>query len=512
MIERLAARPWLVVAMLGGYYALNILIRTLVLPDSLEQDEAEQVLLSQWFALGYNAQPPFYTWMQRAVFALTGVNIFALALMKNLALFAIMVLAYLSARLLTRDPVAALAGLFGMFTIPQLFYESQRDLTHSVAVSLAAMLLFYAVLRALIRPGLGAYLLAGLAGAIGFLSKYNFALIAFGLATALLADREGRRRLADPRVLAGLALAILLVLPHGLWLLDNLDLATERTFRKIVGGDETGPFSQIAASSGELLFAILGFVGMTLAVFALACLGVVGPRSFFAHANRFTRLIEHAWLGGLMIPLALIVLVGADTFRDRWFMPLFLMLPVYLALRIDLATRGQQTVTIVRRLAIVALAVMVAVPAALVGRLVSDPWTADYARINIPFQAFIAAVSESEGQKGRSFSRILVGDTVLGGNIVLFDPDITVDPLVPGYRDETDDWLNRDLPGPDTPVLLAWRSDGSANPPMPPILLDWLAGHGQTARVEQHVLDLPWQYGRDGDLYSFGYAIVYRAP
>ena len=65
-----------------SYFMLQVLIR-LATTNIAVLDESEQIMLTQYFSLGYNEQPPLYTWLQMGVFKLTGTSIFGLSLLKN---------------------------------------------------------------------------------------------------------------------------------------------------------------------------------------------------------------------------------------------------------------------------------------------------------------------------------------------------------------------------------------------------------------------------------------------
>src|SRR5690242_12332793 len=73
-------------ALLAGYFLLQTLCRVLV-SNSAEWDESEQLLWAQGWAWGYGSDPPLYTWFQIVAFRLLGVNILGLAALKNLFLF-----------------------------------------------------------------------------------------------------------------------------------------------------------------------------------------------------------------------------------------------------------------------------------------------------------------------------------------------------------------------------------------------------------------------------------------
>jgi len=58
-------------AALAVYFLLQLLVRVTV-AGGVEKDEAEQLLWTQTLAWGYGPQPPLYSWLQWAVFRLTG--------------------------------------------------------------------------------------------------------------------------------------------------------------------------------------------------------------------------------------------------------------------------------------------------------------------------------------------------------------------------------------------------------------------------------------------------------
>src|SRR3546814_12242187 len=83
----------------------------------------------------------------------------------------------------------------GLITVPQIGFEAQRDLTHTVAVIFAACFFLYSVVRTVEKPTAFAYLLTGVAVGIGLTAKYNFALLPAAALIALLLDADMRRRI-----------------------------------------------------------------------------------------------------------------------------------------------------------------------------------------------------------------------------------------------------------------------------------------------------------------------------
>ena len=137
MIDRLARTDGAVYLLLAAYFTVNILLRLLA-PASLELDEGQQLFFAQWLSPGYDSQPPFYNWLQYGVVQLLGSSVLAIALLKNLMLFLSYLLFGLTAHLVIRDRTLAVIATLALITIPQVGYEAQRDLTHTVAVLFSA--------------------------------------------------------------------------------------------------------------------------------------------------------------------------------------------------------------------------------------------------------------------------------------------------------------------------------------------------------------------------------------
>ncbi len=132
--------------LLGCYFSLHILLRVLI-SDSLDYDEAEQALLGQWLLAGYTEQPPLYTWIQHALFALFGKNVFAVSLLKNSLLFLTYVFVFLTSREILKDTRTAILATCSLLLIPQIGWESQRDMTHTTLVVCAAAASLWQALR-----------------------------------------------------------------------------------------------------------------------------------------------------------------------------------------------------------------------------------------------------------------------------------------------------------------------------------------------------------------------------
>src|SRR4051812_364573 len=96
---------------LAIYFGLHVLTRAL-LSNNLQLDEAEQLILTQDWRLGYGSQPPLYNWIQKALFGVCGMNVVALSLLKNTLLCCAYLFTFLAAReILNGAKLAALAAV-----------------------------------------------------------------------------------------------------------------------------------------------------------------------------------------------------------------------------------------------------------------------------------------------------------------------------------------------------------------------------------------------------------------
>jgi 4-amino-4-deoxy-L-arabinose transferase-like glycosyltransferase len=156
-------------------------------------DAAEQLLWTQTLRLGYGLQPPLYTWLQWAVFAVSGVNVTALVLTKEILIGLTVLTTYLVAKHISGgDPRIAGLALCSFLFIPQFSYESHRDLTHSVLACTLAAAEIYLLLKLVEGRRLLHYALFGAVAGLGLIAKYNYGLYLLALCLAALSLPDTR--------------------------------------------------------------------------------------------------------------------------------------------------------------------------------------------------------------------------------------------------------------------------------------------------------------------------------
>jgi 4-amino-4-deoxy-L-arabinose transferase-like glycosyltransferase len=434
-------------AAVAVYLALHVAIRLLA-PDSVEHDEAEQLLLAQSLALGYGPHPPLYTWLQHGAFQLLGVGVPALSTLKHLCLFAVYAATLAAARRVLADPGLAALATGALWLLPQLGWEAHRDLTHSVLATALAAATLWAFLGLVARPRIAGYLGLGVLLGLGTLSKYNFVLFAAAGAAAALSLPAFRGVLRDRRLALTLAVALALAGPHLGWLAAHPDTLADEAAGKLGLGLRSG--AGVLGGLWELASATLRLVGPAVLI-VLACVpGALRPRAEET-GPPYRRLIERL-LGLVLAALAAgVVLLGVTEMKARWMLPLLSLVPLALVLRVAAAAPPPGRRRLLAAIVVGAALLSVTLRAAEVGL---GPWLGRPSRLHVPVAALVAQL-RAAGFRGGS---IVADDKGLAGNLRLHFPTSRVlTPLLPAVA----------LPvRPDGPgqCLVAWRPRPALEP------------------------------------------------
>jgi hypothetical protein len=311
-----------------AYFLAYVLVR-IVTPGALDRDEAEIVYLTQELRLGYGTQPPLYAWLQWLVFAVFGIDRFALVILKALALAAAYVAMYHAGRpLVGRN--AALAAAASLALFPQIGWETLRIQTHSVLLVTLACATLACYVALLKKPDLPRYVLLGLLCGLGLQTKYNFGVFLAGIACASLLVPEHRRQVWNRKLWISALLALLLLLPHGVWMATHPDAAFAGTVEKMQAGVGRASYPErVFGGLASELSAAFSFTALPLLAYAAVCRPWRREAVFQrrAAASRFF-LVMYAAFALMLAALALSGQVG--TVKERWMIPLLFSLPLAL--------------------------------------------------------------------------------------------------------------------------------------------------------------------------------------
>lgn len=400
------------VLLVAAYMAAHVWLRVASSP-TLDLDEAEQVVLSQCIRPGYGTQAPLFTWMQTCLIRVFGPTVFPLALLKSLLLAAIFAAAYGIAGHLFPEPRRAPAAA-SLFLLPYLVYQSLRDSSHSIILTLASALSLWMILRLAVRRDTAGYVGLGLCVAAGCLSKYNFALFLIPAAVATLAVPGFRGIAFDPRILIAAAIALALCAPHALWLSGHFDAATAESIEKLKAKDLSA-----LRSLAKLAECLVRFSAVALAACTIAF-----PRIWLAasadNPNPPSRWFAWFLGSGLAGLGTMMVATGATDLSERWLLPLLFCLPIALYLRAEEPSSAAE-----RRFAWCIGIAAVAAPIALAAHIAFGPALGHPIRKSIDFSPIRAA--RDIGPPPRT---ILAQNLFLGGNLKRLYPRASVH--VPG--------------------------------------------------------------------------------
>ncbi|MGZ5834317.1 MAG: glycosyltransferase family 39 protein [Telluria sp.] len=310
---------------LAVYFLIQILIRVWQ-GGAVEMDEAEQIFYAQHFQLGYENQPPLYTWLQMAVFGVVGVSHLGLAIAKNVFMFVLYASVYQVARQLV-GKLGAAAVSASLIMIVTLGWEAQIDRTHSIlatAVAAASLWAYYALLASPTRTRRAAL---GVLFGLGMLSKYNFLLLALGVGGASLLVPEHRRVVWTRDAWITPAVGLLVVLPHALWFAGQVHIATAETLRKMHEGGSPATYqANVLQGLKHFGLSILSFITPLWVPLAFAWRGRKPDSPRFESPDvRF-----FAWMIACGFGVIVALVLGGQLvhIQSRWLQPLLFCFPL----------------------------------------------------------------------------------------------------------------------------------------------------------------------------------------
>ena len=455
--------PW--VLLICGYFLFQALYRRL-LGGGLLIDEAQMLLWSRELAWGYGPQPPLYSWLQFAAFAVVPDQLLALALLKNALLAATYLSVYALFRTSRPRHVAGIAALC-LFLVPQISWDSQRSMTHSVLVTaLAALTMLVFWTRTL--PGTrGGWLLFGAMIGLGGLAKVNFLLVPLAMLIAAGSMPELRGRLRVPGIVLAAAVAAAIWVGPLWWAWTNPDRAFASTIRLQLAGEDDPRWRAALEGSWEFVAAVVACLALGFVILALLRRLRGAPAAPGARFDTLDRLVLRTVLAGLALAFVGVLVSGATHVRDIWLLPL-----LYLAVPLA-AVQVQQRVTsagvrILRR-TIAGLAILVTVSLA-VHILYGDPGHPPLSRY--PVRQMAADLEAAFP----GANRIVADPEWLAGNLIYRRPDLAVVSAVdPGPPPDAAEsvvlvWWERRPRGPEATtgrLAAAWRQPVEVGPARP---------------------------------------------
>lgn len=406
----------LAVAFILFYFAFQAILVTVV-SNGAGLDDAEQLANISYLDWGYGgSQPPLYTWITSLTASVLGTSMLTLQIVKFGFLASLFVSVYGGMRLLGFSKLVASAAMMGLFLIPQIGWESQRALTHSVASTSGcawAFLIFAWHMRARNFLSAAAF---GIAMAAAVLGKFNASLFILMLVITALSIPDYRKVLFSKLSLIIIAAFAACVTPTGLWMLAHKSSVIARSEKLQIGASGNLFIDRL---HGVLSFAEAAFLFSILILAVAGVISLIHSRKRTASVKPYTDgeiFLRRLLVVGMLIVLAGVLLAGVSNIKDRWLQPVLFLTPAVIASLFAQYRRNSRALV---DFAIVSTVVAVIVPAVLAYYLTYGSGNPPYGQLN--YRGLYEDIN-----KDGSFKTILTDNAQIAGNFRLFDPSIEV--------------------------------------------------------------------------------------
>src|SRR6476469_626754 len=218
VLTRIAAAPAQAFAALLFLHAAVWTALPTLLYANLPLDLIEALTYGREWQLGYDKLPPLPWWLVEIAYRLVGHD-FAYYLLAQVAVVAGLWLVWLMARPIAGPP-GALAAVLIVDGLHYLNYTAAK-FNHDVVQLPFWALAGFAFHRALRGGWIGHWLLLGLATGMAFWAKYFVLVLAAPLAVFIVFDDRARKVLATPDPYIAVAVALVTMTPHIVWLVQN---------------------------------------------------------------------------------------------------------------------------------------------------------------------------------------------------------------------------------------------------------------------------------------------------
>ena len=362
----------------AAYFLFNAVTQYLVSPTA-DLDQAEQLILSQTWQLGYGAQPPLYTYIAKLLFYITQPSLISLYLIKVIILtcFALSLLKII--QILNGSKIQIVIVFFSIALIPQFIWESQRDLTHSVLASLMAALTLVIITLLKDKKNWLLYALLGITTAGGLLSKYNYIVFLAALFFTVLVSNDYKHIIFNKYILLSIIINLLILSPHIYWVINHLDILSEST-EKLKAGSQS-PLQGIT----KMLIAGLAFLSPLVLVMWL----IIKPRlkklQEFNSAQQFFIVLT---ILTLITMLIFIFTTHTTQIKDRWFQPILFFFILVPALFYNKFTFIKYYIS---SAVVLALLVSIILP----GRTLFASYTNHTSRPNMPYPTLLLEIQKN---------------------------------------------------------------------------------------------------------------------
>ncbi|MFQ0812977.1 glycosyl transferase [Brucella anthropi] len=434
------------------YFAFQAVLVAMV-SNGAGLDDAEQLANIGYLDWGYGgSQPPLYTWITNLAASVLGTSMLTLQIVKFSMLASLFLSVYGAMRLLGFSRIVASAGMLGLFLIPQIGWESQRALTHSVAGTAGCGWAFLAFAWHMRKRSPVSAAALGMAMAAAILGKFNASFFLIMLIVTGLLIPEYRRILLSKLSLVTILAFGICFGPTALWMFAHKSSVLARANKFEIGASGNIFFDRLMGVESLIEAAFL------FSILALAIAGIIAfihwkkrttPSTPLTDGEKFLSLLI---LVGLGIVFVGVTATGANNVKDRWLQPVLFLTPALMASLMARYRAGNRALT---DYAVISAVVALIVPPVLSYYLI-------YGSSSPPFGQLDYRHFYEEVQAKGPFKTILTDNAQIPGNFRLFDSSLHV------IHPETPDAKAHLTP----PVLVMWFGGAEPNDRIAAMLRD----------------------------------------
>ena len=398
------------------YFAFQAILVTFV-SNGAGLDDAEQLANIGYLDWGYGgSQPPLYTWITNIAASVLGTSMLTLQIVKFSMLASLFLSVFGAMRLLGFSRSVASASMLGLFLVPQIGWESQRALTHSIAGTAGCGWAFLAFAWHMRARHVGSAALLGITMTAAILGKFNASIFVIMLIATGLSVSEYRKILLSKLSLVTIIAFGVSFAPTGLWMWAHKSSVIARSAKLQIG------------ASGNLIedrlygvgsFIEAAFLFSILVIAIAAIIALIHSKQRSTPSKQFTpgeELMRRLLVIGMLIVLVGVVAAGVNNIKDRWLQPVLFLLPAATAVWFEhYRTRSYA----LRDFARVSIFAALIVPPILGYYLTYGSSTPPYGQLE--YQRLYDEVK----QQGE-FRTILTDNAQIPGNFRLFDPSLQV--------------------------------------------------------------------------------------
>jgi len=413
------------------YLSVHFLIRVLF-DNALQIDDAEQIRLGQKLMLGYEIpQPPTYTWLSWIFFKIFGVNIFSLSLLKyTLIGLTFLYIKKISEKLFQNSEIKNLS-ILSFLLMPSFAWHMHQGFTHTILLSLAIMMSLYYLISVIHTQNYQNYIFLGMSIGIGLISKYSF-IIFMIIFIGSLANKDYREGILNKKIFISFFLALIIALPHLIWLIENFDQVFIQINNKLNISSDNGFILKIE-SLVRLLTNMLAFITPLIFIFLL----VLKIDALKNIENFYKPLFLNFYKFFLLVLVLLLFFFSMQSFKVRWLHPIMMIFPFLLLMLTDINHKNMQKLKKIFYFSLTALTLLIVAV-----RLFQNTVAPDFGyagRLNTPIFGTLQKLDKSLSNKK---FKIKTDDRFLGAHLLIKYPETPIQISGHFYNDFANSNLN----------------------------------------------------------------------